>query len=340
VVATAGASHFKSALDVFMKEEQFDSIYVNFVTPPFVDCESVARELAAFSKARVKPIVCNYMTNKKRWESTTKILKDGDIPCFDFAETAAKALSALVRYQRIKSEKKGKVKIFRDVDHELVRKILQNAKVKGTEALSAVEVYSILEAFRIPVAPWRVATSPEEVIPAATEIGYPVVIKADSEKIIHKSDVGGVAVNIRNNDEAKAAAEKMYRKLGHDIKFFVQKYMPGGLELIIGAKSENGVGHLIMFGLGGIFVEIMKDVAFTITPATDSEAEDMMNSLKAVALINGFRGDKGINKDKAAEIIQRVSMLVSDFPEIMELDLNPLIASGENIYSVDARIIL
>lgn len=340
VVATAGASHFKSALDVFMKEGQFDSIYVNFVTPPFVDCESVARELAAFSKTRVKPIVCNYMTNKKRWESTTKILKDGDIPCFDFAETAARALSALVRYQKIKSEKKGKVKIFRDVDHELVRKILQNAKVKGTEVLSAVEVYSILEAFRIPVAPWRVATIPDEVISAATEIGYPVVIKADSEKIIHKSDVGGVAVNIRNNDEAKAAAEKMYLKLGHDIKFFVQKYMPGGLELIIGAKSENGVGHLIMFGLGGIFVEIMKDVAFTISPATDSEAEDMMNSLKAVALINGFRGDKGINKDKAAEIIQRVSMLVSDFPEIRELDLNPLIASGENIFSVDARIIL
>ena len=340
VVATAGASHFKSALDVFMKEEQFDSIYVNFVTPPFVDCESVARELAAFSKARVKPIVCNYMTNKKRWESTTKILKDGDIPCFDFAETAAKALSALVRYQRIKSEKKGKVKIFPDVDHELVREILQNAKVKGTKVLSAVEVYSVLEAFRIPVAPWQVATSPEEVISAATEIGYSVVIKADSEKIIHKSDVGGVAVNIRNDDEAKKAAEEMFGKLGHEIKFFVQKYMPGGIELIIGAKSENGVGHLIMFGLGGIFVEILKDVAFTISPATDSEAEEMMNSLKAAPLINGFRGDKGINRDKAAEIIQRVSMLVSDFPEIMELDLNPLIASGENIYSVDARIIL
>ena len=340
VVATAGASHFKSALDVFMKEEQFDSIYVNFVTPPFVDCESVARELAAFSKARVKPIVCNYMTNKKRWESTTKILKDGDIPCFDFAETAAKALSALVRYQRIKSEKKGKVKIFPDVDHELVREILQNAKVKGTKVLSAVEVYSVLEAFRIPVAPWQVATSPEEVISAATEIGYPVVIKADSEKIIHKSDVGGVAVNIRNDDEAKKAAEEMFGKLGHEIKFFVQKYMPGGIELIIGAKSENGVGHLIMFGLGGIFVEILKDVAFTISPATDSEAEEMMNSLKAAPLINGFRGDKWINRDKAAEIIQRVSMLVSDFPEIMELDLNPLIASGENIYSVDARIIL
>ncbi len=340
VVATAGASHFKSALDVFMKEEQFDSIYVNFVTPPFVDCESVARELAAFSKARVKPIVCNYMTNKKRWESTTIILKDGDIPCFDFAETAARALSALVRYQSIKSEKKGKVKIFPDVDHELVRKILQNAKVKGTKVLSAVEVYGILEAFRIPMAPWRVATLPDEVISAATEIGYPVVIKADSEKIIHKSDVGGVAVNIRNNNEAKEAVEKMFGKLGHDIKFFVQKYIPGGIELIIGAKSENGVGHLIMFGLGGIFVEIMKDVAFTISPATDSEAEEMMNSLKAAALINGFRGNKGINKNKAAEIIQRVSMLVSDFPEIMELDLNPLIASGENIYSVDARIIL
>jgi acetyltransferase len=340
VVATAGASHFKSALEVFMKEDQFDSIYVNFVTPPFVDCDSVARELAAFSMAHVKPVVCNYMTNKKRWESTTKILKDGGIPCFDFAETAARALSALVRYQKIRSGKKGNVKIFRDVNSELVREILQNAKDKGTEVLSAFEVYSILEAFRIPVAPWRIATSPEEIVSAATGIGYPVVIKADSEKIIHKSDVGGVAVNIRNEDEAKEAAEKMYLKLGHDIRFFVQKYMPAGIELIIGAKFEKGVGHLIMFGLGGIFVEIMKDVAFTICPATDTEAQELMNSLKAAPLINGFRGNKGINRDKAAEIIQRVSMLVGEFPEIMELDLNPLIASGENIYSVDARIIL
>ncbi|MEI7896967.1 MAG: acetate--CoA ligase family protein [bacterium] len=340
VVATAGPGHFKSALAVMLNEPQFDSIYINFVTPPFVDCENVAREIAAAAKAGNKPIVCNYMTDKQKWGGTTKILMDGKIPCFDFAETAARALHSLVRYNKIRSQEEGSVMKFGDVDNKAASLIFYNALSAKREVLTAAEVYGILEAYRIPVAPWKTASGPAEVAAMAGEIGFPVVIKADSESIIHKSDVGGVAVNIRDSAEAAAVAESMGRNLGKGIKYFVQKYLPKGRELIIGAKAVQGAGHVVAFGLGGIFVEILKDLTFTITPVSNVEAHDMIGSVKAAALVNGFRGEKGINREKAAEIIQRISMLCEDFPAIRELDLNPLFATGDEICVVDARIIL
>lgn len=340
VVATAGPAHFKSAFEVMLKEKQFDSIYLNFVTPPFVDCENVAREIVNATRAGDKPVVCNYMTDKQKWSETSKILKEGEIPCFDFAETAARALYALVRYNSIRLRKEGEIKYFQDVNKERIGSVLQNARAQKRENLSAFEVYSILEACKIPVATWKVAINAKEVISIANEIGFPVVIKADSEKLIHKSDAGGVAVNIKNGDEATDVVEKMQKNFGGGLKFLVQKYIPGGRELIIGAKAEDGVGNIVMFGLGGIFVEVLKDVSFTISPVSDVEAMEMITSIKAAPLINGFRGEKGINKEKTAEIIQRISMLVSDFQEIKELDLNPLLATGNDICVVDARIII
>jgi acetyltransferase len=339
VVATAGPGHFKSALEVMMNEPQFDSIYVNFVTPPFVDCENVAREIAAAAKAGKKPIVCNYMTDKQKWSGTSKILKDGEIPCFDFAETAARALNSLVSYNRIRSAEKGLVKTFTDINKEAVRTIFDRALSQKREVLSAQEVYAILDAYRVPVAPWKVVNDKNDIKSAASGIGFPVVIKADSESIIHKSDVGGVVLNIKDAQEAAAVAENMTSKFGDGIKFFVQKFLPKGRELIIGAKAVSGVGHIIMFGLGGIFVEVFKDVVFSISPVSDSEALEMISSIKAAPLLNDFRGEKGINKIKVVEIMQRISMLGEDFPEIKELDLNPLFAKGDEICVVDARII-
>ena len=166
-----------------------------------------------------------------------------------------------------------------------------------------------------------------------------MVLKADAESIIHKSDVGGVAVNLRDEKEFSAALNEMKKKFkSSDLKFLVQKFLPAGRELIIGAKAEPGLGHLLMFGIGGIFVEIMKDVVFKIAPVTDVEAGEMLSSIKAAKLLSGIRGEKGIAMDSVAEIIQRISQLVTDFPEIQEMDLNPLVAYEDKIYTVDARI--
>ncbi len=340
VVATAGPNHFKSALEVMLNEPQYDSIYINFVTPPFVDCESVAKEIVSAAAKSSKPVVCNYMTDKQKWQGTSSIFKAGEIPCFDFAETAARALSDLVRYKLMRSKKAGEIRAFTDVNKESVAAIISQAKSHNREVLSAREVYNIISAYNIPVAPWSIASDVTQAINSAESLGFPVVIKVDSEKYIHKSDVDGVAVNIRDAAAVREVVERMQRTLGNDIQFFIQQFLPHHRELIIGAKAETGVGHLIMFGLGGIFVEVLKDVAFTLSPVTDAEASELIDSIKAVALLHGFRGEKGVNTELLIEIIQRVSMLVVDFPEIRELDINPLFAYNDTMFAVDARIII
>jgi acetyltransferase len=339
VLATASAPHYRAAMDTLMDEEQIDSVYINFVTPPFVDTESVAKEMAKVSKQKKKPIICNYMTDKAQWTGTTNILKEGGIPCYDFPEMAAKALAALTRFNEIRSREIGKVMKFNDVNKSKAETVIAAAKKSNREILNAEEVYEILSAYGIPVAEWRITNTIEEVQKAGGEMGFPVVIKADAESIIHKSDVGGVAINLKDKDALGNAAEEMKKKFGtEDLRFLVQQYLPGGRELIVGANAEAGLGHLIMFGVGGIFVEVLKDVVFKIAPVTNEDVREMLSSIKAAPLINGIRGGKGLDKNSIINIIQRTSQLVTDLPSIQEMDLNPLIAYEDRVVTVDARI--
>lgn len=339
VLATASAPHYRAAMDTLLDEDQIDSIYINFVTPPFVDTESVAKEMAEVSKQKKKPIVCNYMTDKAQWIETTKIMKEGNIPCYDFPEMAAKALAALTRFGGILRKEKDEVKIFNDVNKNEAESILIAVKDSKRKILTAEEVYRVLAAYGIPVAGWKIASNFEDVKKAANELGFPVVIKADEESIIHKSDLGGVAINLKDVNEVEEAVNKMKKTFSQsNLQFLVQEYFPGGTELIVGAKSEKGLGHLIMFGIGGIFVEVLKDVIFKIAPVTNAEVHRMLSSIKAAQLLNGIRGKKAVYKEGVIEVIQRTSQLVTDLPIIQEMDLNPILAFEEKVFAVDARI--
>lgn len=341
VVATGGGQHFRSALDVLMDEDEIDSIYINFVTAPFTDTNEVARNIVEVNQLKKKPIVCNFMTNMslERFHETAKILKDGGVPCYSFPTTAAKALGALYRYSKIRAREIGAPKHFSEINNKIVTTILNQAKKENKTYLAADRVYEILASYGIPVAKWWLANDADEAENAAASIGYPVVIKAESPAIIHKSDMGGVAINIKNAAELNEAAEKMKMKFNdRNLKFLVQKFITGGKELIVGVSTKPGLGHLVMFGLGGIYVEILKDVVFKIAPVTELEAGEMLNSIKAAKLLNGVRGEKGINKDRVIDIIQRISKLVTDFPMILEMDMNPIIAVGDDVFVVDARI--
>jgi len=339
LLATGTAAHYRAAMDVMMAEENIDCLYIAFVTPFFVDTDSIAKEIVAVSQQKKKPVICNLMTDPRQWTRTVKILKDGGVPCFAFPGEAARALAAMVRYNELRSRNIGEPSVFNDVDRVKAEVILQKAKAAGKSFLCAADVYEILSAYRISVADWRMTLSPEDAEKAAVEIGFPVVIKADSESVLHKSDLGGVAVNLTNGAMVRSAAENMKKKLdAPDLKFFVQKYMPGGKEIVMGAKAEPGVGHLIMFGLGGIYVEVLKDVVFDLTPVTKFEAEEMLYSIKAASLLKGVRGEKGVDQTKLVETIQRLSQLVSDLPMIREMDLNPVMAYSDGVFAVDARI--
>jgi acetyltransferase len=206
--------------------------------------------------------------------------------------------------------------------------------------LSATDVYTIFEAYGIPVAGWRVVATATEAVTAAEAIGYPVVVKVDCAEIDHKSDMGGVAINLKDAAAVRSTVEDMQTRLGKfgALRFFVQKFLPGSRELIIGAAAERELGHLVMFGLGGIYVEVLKDVVFKIAPVTSREAGEMLAGLKTSALLDGVRGEPGVDKEGIITLIQRVSQLLTDLPMIQEMDMNPIMAFADGVYAVDGRI--
>ena len=339
VLATGPAAHYRSCLDAMMEDDNFDCVFVNFVTPFFVDNESIAKEIVEVSKQQKKPIVCNLMTDRRQWTEVVKILQEGGVPCYALPGEAARAMSALVRYNTIRSRRIGDVKTFSDVDTSAAMQILDAAKSAGKSSLAAEEVYAILSAYNIPVADWRMAANAKDALNAANNMGYPVVIKADAQSVVHKSDMGGVAVDLQDGTAVSAAVESMRKTIpAKDLRFLVQKFIPEGLELIMGAKAEEGLGYALMFGLGGIYVEIMKDVVFSLTPVASGEAAEMIASIKGAPLLEGVRGKKGVNTEKLIEITQRLSQLLTDLPAIQEMDLNPLMAYGDQVVVVDARI--
>ena len=339
VLATGTAEHYLACLEAMMADDSFDCILVNFVTPFFVDTEAIAAAIARINKQQVKPMVCNLMTDRRQWAQTEAILKAGGVTCFALTSDAARALGALVRYRNILDREPGRIRSYADVDADSARAVFDRAD--GQTMLTADQVYEILEAYGIDVPAWRMADDIDAAVGAAEDIGFPVVVKADAASVIHKSDMGGVAVNLADTDAVKKAVTMMKERIdAPDLRFFVQQFVPGGREVILGAKAEPGVGHLIMFGLGGIFVDVLKDVVFNLTPVTDAEAGEMLDGIQASALLQGVRGEKPVDKNALIDLIQRLSKLTTDFPQIKELDLNPVMAFEKGAVAVDARIAL
>jgi acetyltransferase len=341
VLATGTAQHYRACMDAMMEDDSFDCVFVNFVTPFFVDNESIAREIVAVSQQRKKPMVCNLMTDKQQWSEVVRILREGGVPCYPLPGEAARAMASLVQYNILRSRETVAVQPFSDVKPDRARKIMDKARSAGRNSLAAAEVYGILEAYRIPMAKWKLAATPAEAAEAAAKIGFPVVVKAEAASVVHKSDMGGVALNLASASAVKNAAAQMRKAItAPDLRFFVQKFLPDGLELIMGAKAEEGLGHAVVFGLGGIYVEIMQDVVFNLTPISSAEAREMLAAIKGAPLLQGVRGQKGVDQDRLAEILQRLSQLLTDLPEIQEMDLNPVKAFADKVFVVDARISL
>jgi acetyltransferase len=276
----------------------------------------------------------------KRFREAQKILQDGGVPCYPNPSEAARALTMLYKYSRLQARDIGQPEVFTDVDVAKAKAIIANAQKAGRTILPATDVYSIFEAFGIPVAPWKVVNNAAEAVAAADAIGYPVVVKVESEKISHKSDMGGVFINLKDAAAVRSAVEDMGNRLSSygELKYFIQKFLPGGLELIVGSTVSRNLGHLVMFGLGGIYVEVLKDVIFKVTPVTKVEAQEMLSSLKTAALLDGVRGKKGVDKSRVIDIIQRVSYLLTELPMIQEMDINPLMAFEDAACALDGRI--
>ncbi len=225
-------------------------------------------------------------------------------------------------------------------------KIIAQARKENRKALLESEAKTIVKEYGINVPKFQIATNEKEAAKIAEEIGYPIVAKIVSPEIIHKSDAGGVKVNLKNAADVQAAYKtivenaKKYNSKANILGVLVMEMAPAGTEVIVGAIKDPQFGATIMFGLGGIFVEVLKDVTFKIAPVSIDEAKEMITGLKAYALLKGYRNTPAADINALAEILVKVSKLLTDYPEIKELDLNPVMAYAKGASTVDARIIL
>ena len=224
--------------------------------------------------------------------------------------------------------------------------VFNQAKKEGRKYLLEPEAKTLCQKYGIPVTRFKVATSPEEAVKSADEIGYPVVLKIVSPDVLHKFDVGGVVLNLKGSREVKDAYDtivKNVRKHKPDAKIIgvlVQEMAPASTEVIVGATKDPQFGPALMFGLGGIFVEVLKDVTFRIAPITESDAKEMITEVKAYPILKGYRGQPPADIDAIVNILLNTSKLVMDHPEIKELDLNPIMVYEKGAKTVDARVIL
>ena len=231
-------------------------------------------------------------------------------------------------------------------DKNAVRKILDQAKAAKREALTAPEARGICEAYGITIPKEGVARTADEAVKLATGLGYPVVMKIVSPQILHKTEAGGVVVGVKSPEAAADAYAtivgnaKRYDAKAEILGVQVQQMLTGGQEVIIGAVTDPAFGKLVAFGLGGILVEVLKDITFRLAPATNEDALSMLDGIAAAEILRGARGAKPVNRAALAGMIEKVSTLVADFPEIAELDLNPVFATDQGATAADVRIVL
>ena len=336
--ATAGPPHFEAATAALLADPNVDAVLVNMVTPFFVDspgnAAAIAEQWAASGKK--KPLVTVAMTNEN-WASTVDTIKDAGIPTYAFPETAAKVLHDMVRYQGIQAGFQDEMGTVTG-DREKALGIIEEAKAAGGGFLAARRAFEILRCYGIPFPEYRSVRDEAACLAAGADLGYPLVLKIESEEVVHRTDEGGVLLGIEDEAALLAGFRSLMEKFAeHEPFVTIQKQLPEGREVIVGAKREGGM-PLIMAGLGGIHVEVFKDVAFRLAPFSWNRAEEMFRSLRGFPLLEGVRGQAPADLPSLVDIVLRIQQLVSDLDPILELDLNPVLAYEDSAFVVDVRI--
>lgn len=344
MIASAPIEHYKQTLETVIADENVDMIVVIYL--PFLGLKDidVARAVMEIKEQHPeKPIVGVFMTTNGFFAQLAEM--DVTVPFFMYAEQAVDGLNRLNQQRLWINKPVGQIPTF-TVDKERAGVIIRESIAQGREQLTTRESIDVLHAYGVRVCQAGFAVNEDEAVAIADSIGYPVVMKMTSKTTSHKSDVGGVRVNIQSAQELRAQYQDLVEKLkARDLLeglegVIIQEMVKGSREMVCGIASDPQYGHMVMFGLGGVFIEVLKDVVFRLAPLTDVDAEEMIRSVKAYKLLEGARGTTPAQMDQLRDCLLRISQLVTDFPCITELDINPLIISeknGEGI-AVDGRV--
>jgi len=334
IVGDADFNRFENVLNEVLQHKNVGSV-ISMCTPSAtLDYDKLAEVIVKMSKKYKKTMLASLM-GLDEGITNREILAAGDVPYYTYAEGSIRALNAMLRFVDWIKTPDGNITKF-EVDKNKAKSVFDKVKSEGRTNLLEDEGREILDAYGFPLPNSALAATEDEAVDAANRVGYPIVMKIASPQIVHKSDAGGVKVNLTNNDEVRNGFKtimenaKKYDSNAEIKGVLIVEMVKGGKEMIIGSKLEPGMGPVVMLGMGGIYVEILKDVTFRLAPLTDQEATDMISSIKTKKLLDGVRGEKPSDINKLAECIQRLSQLVTDFTEIKELDMNPVLVMEQD----------
>ena len=341
-------SKYEACARILLEDEGIDMLLVVFVPPMMISAMDIILGLEAVRHKYLKPVVAVVMAPE---EFFTELNRDhpNHLALYIFPESAVNALAALARYRTWRERPAGELQRF-EVRRGAAEELIQKVHHQGRAQLSAEESLRLIGYYGIPVAESATAANLEELKHVAESVRYPVVLKALVPEIVHKMEAGGVAIDLRSPAELLIAAEKMVQSVARyrgqaaeaagNLGFLVQEYVRGGREVILGMTQDPTYGPLVMFGLGGIYVETVKDVVFRVPPLTDLEAQEMIRQIRGYRLLEGVRGEAPVDFQALAGLLQRFSQLVEELPELAEIEINPLLVfpAAKDFRAVDARV--
>jgi acetyltransferase len=347
VIGDARHDRYRAALDAVCADEGVAQVVV-IVTPQMMtDVKEIAQVIAENKGFFNKPII-GVLMGSVDVHPAVEVLRQRGIPTFTFPEDAMRALAAKARFSEWVRRPFGEFREY-EVDRAAVQRLFEQELKESRNRLVELPALEVFRHYGFPTVPYALAKTADEAVAAAAEMGYPVVMKISGPKILHKTDVGGVRLNLADDEAVRAAFEAMVESvrghLGQDVEIWgvlIQKMLEQGKEVILGMTRDPKFGPLLMFGLGGIYTEALRDVAFRLAPIRERNAMQMIKGIRSYRLLEGVRGEPPSDLSAIAECLLRLSQLVTDHPSIQELDINPLIvyARGSGAVVADARIIL
>lgn len=348
VLGDSKADRYKTAIDTVIDDENVDSVVVILTPQSMTEIGATANAIIQAKQKSDKPIIACFMGNDTVDKAIEEMRKNG-VSAINFPEQAMRSLGALTKFSEITKEEKSEQFEINDVDKEKVWQIFEEAKKEGVTKFPEADALRVLEAYNFPILKSQVAVNENEAEIIANKIGTKLVLKIVSKDILHKSDVGGVMVGVEPKD-IKAKFNEMMERVTKNVPTAIidgilvreMADTAEGVELILGSTRDPALGSTIMVGFGGIYVEVFKDVTFGIVPLTKTDAKKMIDRIKVKKLFEGARGGKVLDVDSLIDCIGRLSKLLSDFPEIVEMDINPLaiLPKGQGTKVLDARIVI
>jgi acetate---CoA ligase (ADP-forming) len=346
IIGDASIDRYENALGAVIRDENVDGAMVILTPQSMTDVLGTAEAIARIARKSFKPIMCCFM-GVVDVSPGVKYLQERGIPVYKFPENAAKAFGALYRYSKWLN-RQHLAQYHLTFDRERAAGIIRDCLARGKTRLGELDGVGILESYGFKVLPTRLATSADEAAAIAAEMGFPVVMKIVSDQILHKSDAGGVIVGVESAEAARQAYDTILaRARGYKPDavvdgVLVQQMAPAGTEVILGLNRYPIFGPLLMFGIGGIFVEVFQDVTFRLAPIGRNEARRMVRQIKGYKLLQGFRGKPKGDIEFIEKCLVSLSHLAINHPEIIELDINPLLvhAEGKGATAADCRMIL